>query len=153
MKRIIAMLNVVIFVLFSVSCKKDFSSEDFLGDFILLYGGEGTVYSSQKLPFEEGYVSEELLSKVYIYEGDFPKNYAIFLNQRSTSGFEVGVFLCEDEDERAAVSEMCLERLDLLCENEKGGLFIRSGNLVIYTTAEDKERAELIFDKIIRTYY
>ena len=47
MKRIIAMLIVVIFVLFSVSCKKDFSSEDFLGDFILLYGGEGTVYSSQ----------------------------------------------------------------------------------------------------------
>ena len=153
MKKGIAFILIVISALSLVGCKKEASAEKILDEFLLMYGGEGTVYSSDKSITDEGYITEDVLSKAYVYEGDFPKNFAILLNSRTAKGFECGVFICEGEDERATVLEMCRERLDLLSERAEEGIFVRSGNLVFYTTASDKKRAEEIIKKIIRSYY
>ena len=153
MKKLFVTFLFLLLILAFIGCKREVSAENILRDFLVSYGTEGIIYTPNKMIHEEGYISEGLLEKVYIYSGELPDNFALFLNQKSFGGFEAGVFICEDEDERASVTEMCYERIDLLTDKEGEGLLIRCRNMIIYTTASDKERAEEILKKIIRSCY
>jgi hypothetical protein len=148
---IVCLLLTVCFTV--VGCDRAVSTEAMLRDFLNAYGIEGTVYSSQKKMHEDGYLSSELLEAIYVIGGDLPDNFALCLNERSAKGFETGFFLCESAVQREEIVEMCRERISLLTENGEEGLLMRSGYLVFYTTAKDKDKAEAVFTKIIKLHY
>lgn len=132
-----------------VSCETEQSADGILREFISTYGAEGVIYSSERTEGEVGYLPKETLSKIYIYSGRFPENYAIFLNSHAGYGSECGVFVCDDADMRLSVEEMCLERIRLLSGGENA-FVTRSGNTVFYSTMQNRGRAEEIFKKIIK---
>lgn len=153
MKKRICFLLIFACVFQLAGCKKSVSAEEILKEFLTSYGIEGTLYSSEREIYEEGYISRELFDKIFITNGEHPRNFALFLNQRSGIGFEAGVFICEGAKEKEFVTEMCLERLGLIAEGEGKRLFISSGDLIFYTNASEKEKAEDLFRKIIRACY
>jgi hypothetical protein len=137
-------------ILFALTCcSNEPSAEEILNEFIYAYGMEGTVYSPSKESFEEGNISKELIEKIYVFDGEFPKNFAICLNSHSHKGSEVGVFVCSDENERAATVEMCLERMRLVAKNKEDAVLVRSGRIIAYSTLEEPKRAEELLMKII----
>lgn len=135
-----------------VSCTRDFSAKSLIDEFLYSYSAEGIVYSPECAEGEDGYVYEGFTDKIYIYEGAFPENFAIFLNSHADYGAECGVFVCEDEDERARVTDMCEERIDILARGSENAFLARSGNVVFYSTMSDRARAEEIWRKIIRAH-
>ena len=153
MKKLSLIMIILINVIFFVGCAADVSAEDLLSEYLASYGVKGTIYSSGKQVHEQGYIGQEVLDKAFVYEGDFPNNFAICLNYRAAVGFEAGVFICDDADEVSAVTEMCEERLDAISNGKDKGIVMRSGKLIFYTTAEDREKAEDLFRKIIRSRY
>jgi len=145
------LLSITLFLI--CGCRKEIRAESIVRDFIYSYGTEGIIYSSDKMIHQEGYIQEELAKKIYVTNGKLPENFAVYLNSGYSMGFEFGAFICKDENERASVIEMCRERIDLLTEGEDTGLLFNSGNIVVYTTAKDKDSAERLIRKIIGSYY
>jgi hypothetical protein len=119
-----------------------------MSDFLYSYGIDGVVYSSSASEGDVGYASDKLLSKLFIFEGEFPKNYALLLNSRSDYGAECGFFVCEGESERERVVDMCEERISLLTRGE-GGIIISRGRVVFYSTLSDRERSEKCARRVI----
>lgn len=151
MKRIFAFLIAVLLFLTSLTaCKKrEIDTDAMLREFISSYGAEGVIYSSACLEGEDGYLSSETLNKIYVIDGRFPENYAIFLNSHTDYGSECGAFVCDDTEMRLAVEEMCLERIRLLCGKDNS-FVARSDNIVFYSTMQDRAKAEQLFKKIIK---
>ena len=149
MKRLISLFILSAVCISFFSCNKEISSEKILSEFSKAYGLEGIIYSSFKDPSEEGFIPEELVRQIYVYDGDLPKDYSIYLNSHSHKGSECAVFICENEDERQRVNEMCLERIKLVANRSEDALIIRSGKIIAYSTLEDREKAELLLKKII----
>lgn len=149
MKKI-AFLLLLIFLFFSLlSCEKTPSAEAMIYDFISAYSAKGTIYSSGKREGEDGYVYDELLKKIYIFEGAFPKNYAIFLNSHTDFGAECAAFVCEDEDERAKVINMSRERITILGKGKDNAFLSTSGSIVFYSTLSNRAEAEALWRKIL----
>ena len=92
--------TVLFFVLISIlslfGCGGAVSAEGMLSEFIYAYGAEGVIYSSEAREGEAGYVGEGLTEKIYVYEGNFPRNFAIFLNSHIDAASECGAFVCDD---------------------------------------------------------
>lgn len=151
MKRIFVFLIAVLLSLTSfTACKRqEISADTMLREFISSYGAEGVIYSSACAEGEDGYLTEETLNKIYVLDGRFPENYAIFLNSHTDYGSECGVFVCDDAEMRLSVEEMCLERIRLLCGQENS-FVTRSDNIVFYSTMQDRAKAEQLFKKIIK---
>ncbi len=149
MKKKVSLIILSLVMLLLSSCSDEPSAELLLSDFTESYGAEGIIYSSEKSLGEEGYVPEGLTEKIYIYEGAFPKNYAIFLNSHTHKGSEAAIFICKDEKERQKVSEMCLERMKTVSDGKDDRILIRCGNIIAYSTLEDAEKAEELLKKII----
>ena len=152
MRRVALMIFLAIILPLS-SCAPRGGAREMLEAFLDSYGAETEVYSTDRMSHEEGYVSEGLLEKMMMSEGPFPEDIALAINQRAERGFEAALFICRDADEISAVTEMCDRRLSLLTEGVGGGLLLRSGKVVFYTTAEDRDRAEALFTKIMRSFY
>ena len=128
------------------ACQRSPSAAELMSEFIDAYGAEGIVYRSACTEGDEGYLAPEKLGVIYQYSGRFPEDYAIFLNSRPDYGSECAFFVTRDVEERIATEQMCLERIRLL----GGGFVKRSGSVVFYSTMQDGERAERIFEKIIK---
>ena len=128
------------------SCGREQTAEEMMRDFISAYGAEGVVYHSGCAEGDEGYLAPEKLAIIYQFSARFPTDYAIFLNSRAEYGSECAFFVTRDAEQRAATEEMCRERLRLL----GGGLLKRSRNVVFYSTMSDGDRAEQIFNQIIK---
>lgn len=149
MKKIALILIPPVLCFALCACQGEVSAEGLLSEFISAYGAEGIIYSSECVEGEDGYLTEETLSKIYLYSGRFPENWAIFLNSRAGYGSECGAFVCDSADMRLLVEEMCLERVRLLAGGENS-FVARSGNIVFYSTMQDGARAEQLFKKIIK---
>lgn len=134
------------------SCAKAPDPEKMLSEFIGLYSASGVIYSSECSEGENGYIDEELFRKIYIFEGELPRDYAIFLNSHTDYGAECGVFVCDGAEERDRVLDMCSERVRLLGRGNEAVFISRSGNVVFYSTMPDRARAEEIWYKIIRAH-
>ena len=152
MKKTIILFLVLTMLSSLAACGRTPSAKALLSDFLSVYSVEGVIYSPDKSIGEDGYVYDGLMERIYVYEGDFPRDYAILLNSRLSDFSECGVFVCESDNEREAVEEMCAERIRLLLGGREGGLLMRSGRIVFYSTLEDSERCESVFRKIIRAY-
>ena len=149
MKKI-AILLVLLFSAIALSaCSEDADAYSMLLEFKDLYSLDGTVYSPAVREGEEGYIGEDLTSRIYLIYGAPPENFAVLLNTHVDSGAECGVFVCEGGEEMAKVSEMCRERISLL-SGEESGVIIRSGSVIFYSTLEDKERAESLWQRVLR---
>lgn len=146
--------TVIFFVLISIlllfGCGETASADEMLSEFIYAYGAEGVIYSSEAKEGEAGYVRDGLTEKIYVYEGNFPQEFAIYLNSHTDSASECGVFVCDDADEKERVTDMCEKRIDLL--GTENALILRSGNVVFYSTMTDKARTSEIWKKIIRAH-
>lgn len=150
MKRIIAfILLLCLFICSLVSCRENRSAEDLLCEFIEAYGADGIIYSMGKKEYEDGYVSEELLARIYVYQGDFPENFAIFLNSHADYGSECAVFVSSNAEETSMIVEMCQERISLLGRGSDIAFIKRKGNVIFYSTMSDREKAEKIWAKIL----
>ena len=150
MKKIISVIILVIFLLSLSSCKRNRDAYEMLNEFILTYGAEGIIYSPKVPEGNDGYIRDGLIEKIYRYHGGFLENYAIFLNAHPDYSIECGIFVCCDVEMCERVEEMCLERIKLLATGDKRAFVKRSGNIVFYSTMPDRDRAEKIFNEIIR---
>ena len=139
-------ITLVLFALTLVSCAEQGNAYEMLTEFITVYGAEGVIYSPDITEGHKGYVSEGLMEKAFVFSGRFPDNYAVFLNSHTDKPSECGIFISDNAETLASVEETCLERVRLL----GGGFVKRRGNTVYYSTMQDSERAERIFNEIIR---
>ena len=151
-KRIASFLVIIFFVTSLFSCKKALSAEELLKDFLDVYGASGVIYSPRFSEGEDGYISDALIKKIYLYDGEFPKNYALLLNSRADRSVEAAVFVCDGEYECSRVLEMCLERLNLISDDTSEVYIYRSANLIFYSTFEDGKTVEDVWVKIIRAH-
>ena len=149
MRNVLALIIAISILGLLLSCGREPSAEEIINEFMAAYGMEGVVYASGKESYEEGYIAEGLIEKIYVYDGEFPEKFALCLNSHSHKGSEVAVFVCRDENERSAVNEMCLERTRLVSENKENVVVVRSGRIIAYSTLEDPKRAEELLRKII----
>ena len=152
MRRIISAALVLLLVFSLFSCSPAPKAEEMLSDFLYTYGIEGIIYSPSIPEGGDGYITEELFDKIYIYEGSLPKNCAIFLNTRTDKYVECAIFVTESEEERAAITDMCTERIALIDKSGDSSFILRSGAIVFYSTLPDKERARSVIDKILGSY-
>lgn len=149
--RKIAILILFAFVFSSLlSCRAEPDAYAMLNSFVRTYGAEGIIYSPEIAEGNAGYVYEGLMEKIYRFSGDFPTNYAVFLNNRVDHPSECGLFVCSDAEMLDMVEEMCLERIRLLSLGEDHAFVKRSRNICFYSTMQDRDRAERIFSQIIR---
>ena len=150
MKRLLSLIIILAFVSLAVSCHSDRDAYDMVNEFVTVYGAEGVIYSPRISEGENGYVPKGLMEMIYVFSGDFPGNYAVFLNSHHTTPAECGAFVCENADSLAATEEMCLERIKLLSRGESHAFVKVSGMIVFYSTMKNRERAERIWHEIIR---
>ena len=152
MKKTLYLVCIALSVLQLFSCAKRLSANDLLSEFADLYCLDGVIYSPEKKVGEEGYVYEGLMERVYTYEGNFPENYAVILNARTDFSSECGVFVCVDATQRGMIEQMCRDRIILLTGDSDGGIIIRSGLVVFYSTLDGGENVENAWKKIIRLH-
>ena len=151
MKRITAfILFISVLSLLLCSCHRERNARQMLNEFIHTYGAEGVIYSPDIPEGSDGYIYDGLINKIYIFHGSVPNNYAIFLNSRADLASECAIFICTDAEMTDRVEEMCLERVRLLVSGDDRAFVKRSGSIVFYSTMPDRERAEKIFNEIIR---
>ena len=135
-----------------ISCGKNPDAEKMLTEFISIYSVEGVVYTPEREEGDDGYITDELFRKIYVFEGDMPEKFAILLNSHPDSFAECGVFICSGSLERERVVEMCTERVRLLGRGSDVAFISISGAVVFYSTMPDKARAEAIWNKIVRSH-
>ncbi len=133
-----------------VSCERKISAYEFMCAFASEYPLDGVIYHSSMEPYKEGYISKELFKSIYIYSGNVPEDFAVYLNSRPERGGECGVFYAADAEERRALLSMCYERCRLICEKGTEPLVLTCENLVFYSTLSDPSRTRQIFDGIIK---
>lgn len=150
MKKLISVLLVISLLALLFSCRKQPDAYEILNEFIAAYGAEGIIYSPTFDEGEVGYIREEFIEKIYVFSGRFPDNYAIFLNSHPENGSECGVFVCEDAAMLLTVEEMCIERTRLIGQGTDRTFIKKNGNTVFYSTMHNKERAERLWQEIIR---
>ena len=150
MKKLLSLILLLTVTVALVSCGRTQSAYSMLSEFITLYGAEGVIYSPECPEGSDGYMNENMEERIFIFHGDMPKNYAVFLNTHVDAGAECGAFVCRDAAEVAEVLDMCEERMTLLgC---KSPLLFRSGVTVFYSTLGQQQRAEELWTKIIRSH-
>ena len=153
MRRLLSFLLIISLCLSLLSsCRAEPSAYDMLSEFIAVYGAEGVIYSPEIPEGQSGYVPDGMMKRIYVFSGEFPKNYAVYLNARPTEFSECGLFVCEDADTLSRMEESCLERVNLLSMGDSRGFVSVSGNRVFYSTMQDRECAEKIWREIIRKY-
>lgn len=151
MKKVIALIVFIsVLSLLLFSCGREHDAHRMLSEFVRAYGADGIIYSPQIPEGSDGYIFDGLINKIYIFHGIFPDNYAVFLNSRADVASECAVFVCTDADMTDMVEEMSLERVRLLASGDSRAFVKRSGNIVFYSTMPDRDRAEKIFNEIIR---
>lgn len=123
-----------------------------LEEFLYTYGIDGIIYSPSVPEGKDGYITEELFDKIYVYEGSLPENSAIFLNPRTDEYIECAIFITESEQERAAITDMCTERIHLIDSAGKHSFILRSNNVVFYSALPNKDKAKAVIEKILRAY-
>lgn len=151
MKKYLLFVSFLVLSLLLISCGYTADPDEMLSDFLLLYGAEGVVYTSDAGEGEEGYISPELFSSAFRFYNTSPKSFALFLNSHTDSASECGVFVCRDGAEREAVTEACLERMSLLSAGENKLLLV-SRNIVFYSTMTEKDRARDLWSKILASH-
>ena len=147
MKKILATIIILCTAISLVSCSEERSAVSLLDSFISVYSADGVIYTPSREEGEEGYIDESLFSKIYRYDGDMPRNFALFLNSHTDHTSECAVFVCRDGDELMRVERMCLERVALL--SSESGFVVRSHGTVFYSTMSDKARAQRLWRSII----
>ena len=150
MKRFLTVLLCVIITMTFTSCRGERPAHELLSDFISAYGAEGIIYTPTAKEGEDGYATSELLDKIFVYEGQFPEDFALFLNSHVDYASECGVFVCESVEERSRVEEMCAERIRLIARGSNKSFISRSGLTVFYSTMTDRARSEKIWGQILK---
>lgn len=130
-------------------CGRDVSAIDFMTEFAEEYPLEGKIYCSSAKRSEEGYMSDEIFRKIYSYEGEIPKDFAVFLNSRPERGAECGIFRV-DNGGTGIIEEFCLKRIKLISEGKNCGIVLTSGKYIFYSTLDDHEHAKEIFYRLIK---
>ena len=149
-KTIILILCISLLCPMLSSCGKEADAYSLLCSFVQIYGAEGTIYSPVIEEGGAGYVYEGLMERIYIFSGDLPTNYALFLNSRISDPSECAIFVCDDAQMLSDVEKMCLERIRLLSSGSDHAFVKRSSNICFYSTMPDRAMAEKIFSQLIR---
>ena len=109
MKKIITIFVLLSLLLGLSSCKNEPNAYELLSDFVNSYGAEGIIYSPLISEGEKGYMPSGMVERIYIFCGNLPRNFAVFLNSHADSRSECGVFVCSDAAQCQIVEEACLE--------------------------------------------
>jgi len=149
MKKIFAVLISVAILISLVSCSEPRDVSVMMDEFLYLYGVDGTVYLSDSGEEDDGYITDELLSRIYMTDGEFPESFAIFLNTHPNFGAECGFFLARDTAESERVIDMCRERMSLLDPSGDRSFVASSGRIVFYSTMPDRELARRIWESLV----
>ena len=135
-------------ILSLTSCGGQQSAYSLLEEFCEAYGASGIIYSPEVGEGSNGHISEGLIERVFFFTDGMTDNYAILLNTHIDSPSECGIFVCTDGGEVRACEEICVMRLKIL--GSKNGFVRRRGRVVYYSTLSDADRAEELFNDIIK---
>lgn len=152
MKKLAVLLISALLVTTLCSCRTECDPYTLLSDFTQLYGAEGIIYHTSAEIYEDGYIDADLFRRIFVFSGEMPDSFAVFLNSHSHKGSECGVFVFSDEYEKSRIVEACQSRAALVSDNGDY-LIICSSNTVFYSTLEDKPLAERLWNQIIRRCY
>ena len=147
MKRLLSLI-LIFTMLMLVSCEEEKSAYDILTEFSRAYGIEGIIYSPELSEGVDGYITEGLIERVFLFTDGMPRNFAVLLNTHIDNPSECGVFVCSDNVQVARCEEIALERVRLFTSGV--GFVKRRGRVVYYSTLSDSKRAEELFKEIIR---
>ena len=150
MRRIVAFFLIITLCLSLFSCTAEPDSFEMLKDFIKAYGASGVIYSPHIPEGREGYIPKGFIEKIYVFSGDFPDEYAVFLNSRPEYGYECALFICSDAATLDMMEEASLERIALLDGRGERSFVKRTSNSIFYSTMKDKKRAEALWREMIR---
>ena len=150
MKKFISLILLLCMLLSFSSCEEKRDAYQLLSEFIHAYGAEGTIYSPTVSEGDDGYIREGLVDEIYLFSGEFPDNYAIFMNHHPDFSSECAIFICSDADMMNMVEEMALERIRLIAPGADYAFVKMSGSICFYSTLKQRARAEKIFNEIIR---
>ncbi len=149
--KLVSLILLCVTLLSFFSCSQKKSAYKMLSDFIYTYSAEGTIYSPEVAEGEDGYVSEGFCEKLYVFDGAFPENFAVFLSVRSESPSECAFFVSGGASESELIFDMINERLTLLGSPDET-IIKKSRGIIFYSTLKDPKRAERIYSEIIRSY-
>ena len=150
MKRLISFCLIITLLFTLVSCGADPDPYSLMSEFLRAYGAEGTIYSPKISEGEAGYIPKGLIEKIYRFSGEFPEDYAIYLNSRPDAGSECGLFICQDADMLSSMEQACLERIRLLDRKCERSFVKVKGKTIFYSTMSDRELAEKLWKEIIK---
>ena len=150
MKKILSIFIIFALLLSLLSCREQRDAYAILSEFVRAYGAEGVIYSPSIPEGERGYMPDGMTEKIYVFCGNLPDNFAVFLNSRADFGAECGVFVCSDATQCDIAEEACLERIGILGRGSENAFVKRTDRVVFYSTLTDKKRAEELWREIIR---
>lgn len=146
MKRISVLLFLCVFIF--TSCHHAPDITEALEEFVASYGASGTVYSTKCKEGEEGYIDDYLAERLFGSEVE-DIEYAIFLNTHLDYASECGAFLVP-ESRKNDIIELCQRRISLLDRQGKRSFIRIYGNIIFYSTMQDRDRAEHFADLIFK---
>ncbi|MBO5907801.1 MAG: hypothetical protein J6Q85_06600 [Clostridia bacterium] len=150
MKKILSLVLVALLLFSLTSCEDEPDAYSMLNQFIALYSAEGVIYSPTVPEGEVGYLRPDAFFSIYVYYGQEPKNYAVFLNSHVDFGSECGVFVTKSDRELAALMEACLERIRLLV-GDGGGIVISCRGVLFYSTMSEPNFVESCWNRVLRS--
>ena len=147
---LISML-VVLSILLLTSCTERYCARDIANEFLLEYPLDAKVYFSDADEETDGYIDEETLTLIFDCN-ELPNiEYALILYGKVSTVREIGVFIIENGDDMMDISRVISDRIELLSSLCEGEGFVRKYKTVlVYGFVDDRERAERLFDKIIK---
>ena len=139
-------------LLFPVSgCARPISCSSLLLTFADAYGIEGAVYTTESRPWDEGYLSEEMLGRLYGEEVPAYRAAAVLLCSDFDTVRECGVVVCESREDVLRSAVVFDERIRLLCAYDLGaeGEVLTFGRTVVYFALPDGARARDIWRRLL----
>ena len=156
-KGLIRALLIFLCPLLIFSCTAKRTPKDIFEEYSQAYDNlySGSLYSSDAMEWEDGYLSDDLFSSLYDEpnkrsEREKIEKCAVYLSSSMDRFCEVGIFLCYGNGDAESVAKMCHRRIFLVSETQNGGDYSAResssvmifGRYVIYTIQPNKKESE-----------
>lgn len=154
MKKTIRGLSLFLFFLLlvpSVGCRRDINCSSVILTFADAYGIKGDVYTTDGHPWEEGYLSDEMLVRLLGEDAPAYLHAAVLMCSDLYQVRECGIFITEDRDDALTSAVVLNERIEKLraFDSAVEGDVMCFGRAVVYFALPDGERARDIWRRLL----
>ncbi len=140
-----------LFAVTAVGCGQEINCSSVMLTFADAYGIEGDVYTTDSRPWDEGYLSEEMLVRLYGENVPTYSRAAVLMCSDLYTVRECGIFITEDRDDAVTTVLLLEDRIEELFayDSEVEGDVMCFGRAVVYFALPDAERARDIWRRLL----